>query len=81
MTRLSPVENLTVVSCERVFVIHFETPSLSSCNSNKSCKNQTQLKLHAKMSLATPEGKLTGFLAKVVTVLASSSELIYTEKN
>ena len=46
--------------------------------SNEGCKNQTKFKLHIKMSLATPECKLAGFLAssRFLFKLASNSEFI-----
>ena len=59
---------MAVVSCERVFVIHFE--------SSKGCKNE--LKLHSKMSLVTLECKLAGFLvsSRFLVKFASNSEFI-----
>ena len=71
------------VSSEKLFVIHFETPTW--CNSNQGCKNHTQFKLHqelhSKMSLATPECKLTGFLASsaYLAKLTSNSEFILSK--
>ena len=70
---------MTVVSSEIVFVVHFETSSWCNfklCYSNQGFRNQTQLMLHSKMSLAAPKCKLTGFLTSsgLLVKLASNSE-------
>ena len=81
MIRLSLVGSPDFVSSERVFVIHLETPgwcNFKLCYSDQGFKNQTQFKLHSKMSLVTPKCKLTGFLASsgLLVKLTSNSELM-----
>ena len=70
---------LSLLKESLLFTLKLLVGAVKLCYSNHGWKKQTQFKSHSKMSLATTECTLTGFLASIwfLVKLASNNNSIF----